>query len=243
LGPLHAPVAGQGTGLAHGRPSPAAGFTSEGYKRSPVRVTLTGFLSCFLARTAYLHFLLRGYAAAAPVISADCWSWLCRARSCSSPHAWICFCFFFSFFLSIPVWASTRGPVMETTSASLHRSNLLVLHQRRISWLLGLFSFVFLLSCRLGMNPNPSTPVFFHRACAGGRAGPQPSSSLSSPLFRTRSTIWPDLHQIRIPTTAAALAASLSGPTSSPPSPLPYHMIPIGGTRLVAPSSMKDAHR
>jgi hypothetical protein len=153
------------------------------------------------------------------------------------------FLLLFSFFLSIPVWASTRGPVMETTSASLHRSNLLVLHQRRISWLLGLFSFVFLLLCRLGMNPNPSTPVFFHRACAGGRAGPRPSSSLSSPLFRTRSTIWPDLHQIRIPTTAAALAASLSGPTSSPPSPLPYHMIPIGGIRLVAPSSMKDAHR
>jgi hypothetical protein len=53
---LCTPAAGQGTGLAHGRPSPTTGFTPEGYKRPPVRVTQTYFLSRFQLTPRILVF-------------------------------------------------------------------------------------------------------------------------------------------------------------------------------------------
>jgi hypothetical protein len=132
--------------------------------------------------------------------------------------------------------------MMESSPASRHHSGscaspALVM---MVAWF---FSF-FLFLCRLGMNPNPSTPVSFHHACAGGRDGAR-----SSPprylllLCCSRLTMWLGLRRVKTPTTTAVLAAPLSGPLSSSIPPPPLLLVPSGGTRLAAPSSPKDVHR
>jgi hypothetical protein len=69
------------------------------------------------------------------------------------------------------VRASTRAPVIEMAPASQHRPDPLVpALDLMAAWSFCLF---FLLLCQLGMNHNPSMPVFFHRTCADGQASPR----------------------------------------------------------------------
>jgi hypothetical protein len=77
--------------------------------------------------------------------------------------------------------------------------SVLVLYQRRIGRLIGLSCLFFFFLCRLGMNPNPSTPVIFTMLAPVIELVLSFSSSLSSPLFRSRSTIWPGCRRVKTP--------------------------------------------
>jgi hypothetical protein len=87
---------------------------------------------------------------------------------------------FLSFFLSTSIRALTRVPVIETAPVSRHHMDpscaLSALD------LVATWSFVcFLLMCWLGMNPNPSVPIVFYRAYAGGRDAARCSTLLPFP--------------------------------------------------------------
>jgi hypothetical protein len=122
-------------------PAQQRGFTLEGYKRPPVRVTLTGFplapSSCRIS--SFSSLLLRRQSAS------DLRQLLVLALPCEVMLLATCLdlILLLSFFLEYLAWASTQGPVMEMALASRRRSDLLVLHQRQISWLLGPFVLFF----------------------------------------------------------------------------------------------------
>jgi hypothetical protein len=109
------------------------------------------------------------------------------------------------------------------------------------------FLLYLLFLCWLGMNPNPGMLVFFHHACAGGRASPQfLLLAVISFLVALGSPYGPvavgSRHHLDPPSTAT-LAAPSSGLLSSPPPP-PLHLsITSGGTGLTAPLSSREGHQ
>jgi hypothetical protein len=148
-------------------PAQQQGFTPEGYKRPPVRVTLTGFSLAPSLRRISL-FLLRCYTAgpqrSPPVAGLGV---AVRGHACRHTLGSDFASLFFFFFLSI--WCGLQPEVRlwrQHRLASVAQTFLCFTSARSHGCLVLLFCFLF--SCRLGTNPNPSTPVFFHRACTGG---------------------------------------------------------------------------
>jgi hypothetical protein len=133
---------------------------------------------------------------------------------------------------SVP--ASRRHPGSSSASTS---SDLMA------TWTFCLFYSL----CQLGMNPNPSTPVFLHCACAGGQASHQ---FLLLAIFSSLATLDPPYG----PITAESRLTLIHSPPPPPlplcraahrlPHPTPPHIpVPSGGTGLITPSSPRDVHR